>query len=167
MALTAEQLPILQADIEADEALNAIENSPDGNAQIALQYSVVASPDYWVWRTFVTRAEYVGTPSPDGTMWSWTSFISRSQGERDGWRELMADGGVNPSFLNVRQGMTDIFSGAQGAAQRAHCAAISRRKANRVEKLYATGTGSASSPGSMVVEGSIDYHDVEMARNLV
>jgi hypothetical protein len=168
VALTPAQSQTLQANIEADPVLNAIANTPDGNFEIAALYNLLASPDFWVWRTSVTEAEYVSQSGPDGTNWSWTQYIARTEPERDGWKRLMGPGFANPSLPNVRQGLADIFSGAQAApiAQRAHLTAMSRRKATRAEKLFATGTGSTASPATMVVEGTLDYHDVEQARNL-
>ncbi len=63
---------------------------------IAEFFNLTASPDYWIWRTSVTKAEYVQSVSVDGTTFNWTGagFISRSQGERDAWREMFGDGGA-------------------------------------------------------------------------
>lgn len=169
MILTAAQLLILKADILADPALAAQPATPDGAFAIAAAYSLVPTPDFWVWRTQISQSEIVGvtTPAPDNTTWSWTIYIARSQAERDGWREMFADTGmINVSRPNVRQGLQDIFSGAGGAAQRTHLLTIGRRKANRVEKLFATGTGSTAAPATMGVEGDLIYQDVLLARAL-
>jgi hypothetical protein len=65
---------------------------------------------------------------------------------------------------NVRQAFTDIFSGTGNAAtNRTHLQAVSKRAANRLEKLFATGTGSLASPATMTVEGSISYDEVMRA----
>lgn len=167
MPLTNAQLTTLKASILADPVLTALPNTSDGAFEIAEVYALVAAPDFWVWRTSVPQAEIVGAPSPDATTWSWTTYIGRSQGERDGWREMFTDtGSINFALSNVRQGFVDIFSGAGGAAQRTHLLAIGRRKANRAEKLFATGIGSTISPATMVVEGSLTYQDILTARNL-
>jgi hypothetical protein len=166
-ALTPAQLTALKNDILADPELAAHPNTADGAFAIAEAYSAVAAPDFWVWRSSVSQAEIVGvaTPAPDNTSWSWTTYIARSQGERDGWREMFADTGtINPSRPNVRQGLQDIFSGGTGAGQRTHLLAAARRKANRVEKLFATGTGSTASPATMGFEGALSYQDVLSAR---
>ena len=165
--LSQSELTILKADILADPVLSTYPNNSDGNFAIAAAYNLQAVPDFWVWKSRVTQEESVGVVSVDGTSWSWTAYISRSQGERDGWREMFADtGAINPSYPNVRQGLADIFSGAGGAAQRTHLLAVSRRKATRVEKLLATGTGSTASLATMGFEGNLSYQDVQDARNL-
>ena len=75
---------------------------------------------------------------------------------------------INPSLLNVRQGIADIFSGnANNApAQRAHLLAMARRKATRFEKLFATGTGTTASPGTANADATCNYQDIFQARNL-
>ena len=171
MPLTAAQKVTLKADILADPTLSAFPNNDDGAFAIADAYNALASPDYWVWRTSVPKNEFTQNAGPDGTTFTWTGngFITRSQGERDAWRELFnASGAVNASLANVRQAFQDIFSGAQAEAvnNRAHIAAVARRKASRVEKLFATGTGSTGSPALMGFEGTITFQDVSSARNL-
>ena len=167
MSLTPAQLPVLKADILADPVLAAIPNTSDGAFQIAEVYKLDAVPDFWAWRTSVSQSECVGVTSIDGTNWSWTIYIARSVGERDGWREMFADtGSINPSRPNVRQGLQDIFSGAGGLAQRTHLLTIARRKTTRVEKLFAVGAGTTVTPATMGFEGPITYSEVQQARNL-
>ena len=106
-----------------------------------------------------------------GTTFNWTGagFITRAQGERDAWRELFdVDGWVNPSLTNVRQAFADIFSGgtAPAPANRTHLLAVARRKASRIEKLYATGTGSTGSPGTLVFEGTVTPSEIIAAYTL-
>jgi hypothetical protein len=166
MPLTSAQNATLKAFILADPTLSAQPNNSDGNDFIRIALNVIASPDFWVWRTFVSQQEIVSATTQDGTVWNWTTYIGRSQGERDGWREMFADtGGINPSLTNVRQGLADIFSGAGGAAQRTHLLTVGRRKATIVEKLFATGTGSTASPAIMVIEGGLTINDIDVARN--
>ena len=165
--LTLEQLVALKADILADPVLAAYPMNSDGAFAIAAAYNLKAVPDWWVWRTSVSQLEIVTSTSVDNTTWSWPEFISRSQGERDGWREMFADGGkVSAALPNVRQGFADIFSGPSGASQRTHLLAMGRRKATRAEKLFSTGTGSTVSPAVMGFEGDLPYSDVMQARNL-
>lgn len=164
--LTAEQLPALKADIQADGTLSGILNNSDGNTVIAAAYNASASPDYWVWRTFVSDAELYETTSIDATVWSWSIYIARSQAERDSWRQMVnMKGGINPSLANTRTGIADIFSGAGGANQRAHLTSLGRRKASRVEKLFAVGNGQTATPSTMASEGPITADEVQAARN--
>jgi hypothetical protein len=60
----------------------------------------------------------------------------------------------------------NTFSGAlggQGQATRDALAALWRRAATRGEKLFATGTGSTASPGTLVFEGTISDADISAA----
>lgn len=188
MPLNAAQLQTLKTDINSNNntipanmpnagafvgmAVSAIPNdSGDGNLAVASWYNLNASPDFWVWKTSVTKGEYVNGTSVDGTTFSWTGagFITRSQGERDAWREMFnGTNTVNPSLPQVRQAFTDIFSGgtAPAPANRTHMSTMSRRLAKSGEKLFATGTGSTASPAAMGYEGSISLQDVNTARNL-
>lgn len=179
--LTTAQLTILKADIAADAALSAQPNTPDGNSAIAAAYNQVAVPDSWAWRTYVEKHEYTQGASPDGTLLAWTGagYITRSQGERDAFREIFnASGSCNPSLPNVRTAFVDIFSGGTNPApaNRAHLSAVSRRKVTRGEKLFAvlavggpaqTGLrGATGNPDTLTFEGALSYQDVEAARNL-
>jgi hypothetical protein len=166
MQLTPAQLQTLRTDIAADPTFSALPNTTAANSQIAAAYNLAASPDYWVWRTFVPDSE-IYQATVDTTTWSWTIFIARSQGERDAWRQMVnMAGGINPSLLNVRNGIADIFSGAGGLAQRTYMLNVSRRLATRVEKLFASGSGTTASPSNMGAEGPITLTNVEDARNL-
>jgi hypothetical protein len=166
--LTLTQLQALKTEITNDAALNAYPQNSDGAFAIADILNLTAAPDFWVWRTFVAKEEYVSGASVDGTNFSWTGtgFITRSVGERDAWRELFQNGSCNPSLPNVRQAFTDIFSGgvAPAPANRTHLSAVSRRKATRAEQVLATGTGSTGSPGLLTFEGELTYQDVQDAR---
>jgi len=164
--LTASQLTVLKADILADPVLSAYPQTADGLQAIAAAYNVNAAPAFWVWRTRITEEEIVGEASPDGTLWSWPAYISRSAGEQNCWSRMFAKTeGINASRPNVRQGLADIFSGPSGVAQRTHLLAIGRRLSTRAEKLFATGTGSTASPGTMTFEGTITVSDVIAAFN--
>lgn len=176
MTLTLAQLQALKAFIAADPTLDAFPHNADGAIDILPLLNVNAAPDYWVWRTSVTKNEYTNTVSPDGTTFNWTGagFITRSVGERDAWRELFNGAGVgnnavNPSLANVRQAMQDIFSGATAPApaNRTHLLAMSRRKARVGEKLFAIATvggsgtrGSTANPDTMSPEGTITAANV-------
>jgi len=165
--LTSAQLVILKTDIAADPVLAAYPNTADGNFAIAAAYNLPASPEFIVWRTAVPQSDFTDLTSAEATTWSWTAYIARSQGERDGWaRMFAANGSVNAARANVRQAFLDIFSGTQNnaPAQRTHCAAIAKRAATRAEKLFASGTGSTASPATMSVEGTLSYQDIEEAR---
>lgn len=169
MALTSAQLATLKAAILADGTLNAQPNTNVGNSVVAATLNANAVPDFWVWRTSVTKDELVGSTSVDGTTFSWTGagYITRAQGERDAFRDIFDSGGAcNPSLPSVRGAFVDIFSGttAPAPANRTHLATVSRRKALAIEKIFASGTGSTASPATMGREGRITPDDIEQAR---
>lgn len=170
MPLTPNQLAALKADIDADPAFNALKGTTDGRYAIAAAYNLTAAPDFWVWRTYVTKSEVVNSTSPDGTTFNWTGngFITRSSGELAAWENLWnASGSINASLPQVRQAFADIFSGSgNAAANRAHLLAVARRKATRGEKLFATGAGSTGTPATMAFEGTVYFSDVDAALNL-
>lgn len=156
MALTQAQKDILAADIIANRASIA-----DGDTAGAADfYNAVAAPDYWVWKENLTEHEIVEQTSVDGTVWDWTAYIARSQGERDAWvRMFNGTYSINPSISQVRKGIADIFSGPSGAGQRTHLLAVGRKKATRIEKLLATGNGTAATPSNMSFVGAISPSD--------
>jgi len=168
--LSPEQLATLKAAIVADPTLNSQPANSDGSFAIADALDVAASPDYWVWRTSVTKKEVVENASQDATTFTWAGngFITRSVGELECWNQLFNSVlACNPSLPNVRQAFSDIFSGAGNAAlNRTHLLIVARRKATRAEKLFATGTGSTASPATMTFEGKLTYQAVDAARAL-
>lgn len=119
-----------------------------------------------VYHTRVEESEFTDNLSADGTSLSWTVFIGRSQGERDGWRAMFQKGWCDPSKANVRQGFADIFSGGTGAAQRAHMSSIAKRFATRAEHSLAVGTGTTADPGLLVFEGFITFAEASNIRSL-
>lgn len=168
MNLSSAQLVTLRNDIEvvnASEFAAAVAARED--QLIANAYNALASPVFWVWRTSVTKDEVVGKTSQDATTFTWAGngFITRSVGELMAWQELFgSDGTINPSLPQVRQAFTDIFSGTGNAAlNRTHLATVGRRQATRVERIFATGTGTTTSPGLLVVEGLLGYMDIANA----
>lgn len=156
--LTTSQLVTLKADILADPVLNAQPQNADGAFAIAAAYNLVASPVYVVWRTDLPIKDVKKAVV-------WTEYIGRSAGERGAFELMISNGILDASDANVRQGITDCFSGPSGAGTRANLTAVAKRSATRAEKLFATGTGSDAVPATMSFEGRLSYQDVEDARS--
>lgn len=158
---TPTQVTAIKAAIAADPNLNSIAQTyPEGATLLAARLNADAAPEFWVWKTRLNKHEVTDTPSPTGSLFSWTALGARSAGEQFIWRELWNTSlTANPSLLQVRQGFADVFSGGTGAAMRDHMLAHSRRKARYIEKILATGTGSAASPATMTYEGAIGVSD--------
>jgi hypothetical protein len=169
--MTPAQQATVKADIENTPALNAFPNNSDGNLAIAQLYNAAASPDFWVWRNAVAKHEVVGQLSRTGTsfVWAGNGFITRSAGELECFNQLFNSSLIcDPSQANVRQAFADIFSGAGNAAlNRTHLDVVSRRKASRIEKLLATGSGldTTAGAGTMGFVGSVSGNDIDLARN--
>lgn len=168
--LTPAQQVIVKADILASADLNVFPDSPDGAFGIRDLYALAASPDYWVYKTSLTKSDLTDRTSPDGTNFSYSGpggYISRSPGELSAWADLFTtDSRCDPSLPQVRQAFADIFSGAGAFAvsNRTHIAAMFRRKANRLEKLLATGNGAAATPSTMNFEGTVSYAEIQEVR---
>lgn len=166
MGLTNAQKALIKADIIANPDLNAFPNNLDGNYEIARLYGLTATPDFYVWRTEVTRAEVYHETSSDGTTWSWTTYKNQGATEQNAWVQMFMGDRANFAKPNLRAGIAAIFTGsAQANAQRGHCLAMGRRLAKRGEKVLASGTGSTASPATMGFEGNLSVDDVESARN--
>lgn len=166
--LTEAQKTTLKNYIEADPVLSQYPNNTDGAYDIAIKLNEVASPDYVVWKSALTRHEIIAETSLEGTAFTWAGggYITRSQGERDAFREMFnSTGTVNPRKTSIIAAFNDIFSGAGGASNRAHIVASSKRKATVIEKVFATGEGSLPVPATLGYEGAINYQDVHEARN--
>ena len=156
--LTPAQQATLKTYIEANPTWMAYSHNSDGAFQIA--DDLQADSTFIVWRTNVSEMEFTNDESSEATNWNWSDYISRSVGEKAGYDRMFREGYVNPSKPNIRQGFVDVFSGGTGVSQRTHMAAISKRAANLLEELFATGTGSTGSPGTMEIEGSIGYREI-------
>jgi len=159
--LTQAQQATLKTYIEASPTWMAYTHNSDGAFQIA--DDLKADSTFVVWRTNVSENEITGDTSGEATNWDWTVYNGLTAGEQGGYERMFRDGIVDASKPNVRQGFVDIFNGPSGLDQRSHMAAISKRSANLLEELFATGTGTTGSPGTMTVEGSINYRAIQEA----
>jgi hypothetical protein len=160
-ALTNEQKVVLQNFVATNQALNQIPHTGEGAYALSDALKVLSSPTFIVYKTSVKKSTYTNETSPIGTTFNWSGaggYISRSQGERDAWVEVFnEDDLVNPSKSNIILAFNDIFSGSGVGAvnNRNHILSLSKRTANILEKLFATGTGSDASPAIMTIEGSL------------
>lgn len=162
MALTAEQMAALAADIAADPVLSVYPNTQDAAYDIAQIYNQDASPDFMVWRTSVGQDEIMQNG------FDWVRVDNLAVGKARIWEWMFSNDSrsFNPSKINVRAGIDEVWKGttadlAVRAAVYIHC----KRLASRAEKLFAIGTGTEADPATMVFEGDINYIDVYRARN--
>ena len=168
MSLTPAQLAALKAEINADPTLAAKPLNSDGDFEIALILNtVLAAPDFFVWRTNVSVNEIMGNG------FDWTRVDNMTVGEARIWEFMTQLGRINPNLANVRAGVNEAFKGtAQDDTMRlAVYTNHLQEKATRIKKLFASGAGTTSSnvgvgPATVTVE-RIDPNDVLEARALV
>lgn len=163
---TEAQNTVVRAIVRAEPTLAAAVHT-GGDTTIAAWLNADQSPPYYVWKTSMSRHDILTAQSVDGTVFTWagTGYISRSQGERDAFRELFnSTGSVVPTAPNVIAAFNDIFSGAGGAANRAHVTSIGKRTARRIEAILAVGAGTLLSPSTMTVEGTVSIDEAGRMR---
>jgi hypothetical protein len=158
MPLTNAQYLLLRQDIASDPALAGVPQTQDGAMFVADTYNLPASPVFWVWKTVVTPEEYTG-----GNSIVWTAVDQLSAGKARIW-EWMTGGltrSLNAADPNIQAGIREAFN--PGSSTTTNLQAIARRQASRAEALFATGTGSPASPGTMTFEGLISWTDIFIA----
>lgn len=159
--LTPAQQAIFKADVEADQVLNALPHTADSAFAIAAAYALDADPTFVIFKNSVTKDEIMRNG------FDWTRLDNLSVGKARVWDALFdnAERSTNPSKPNVRAGIGEVWKGtaadnAVRAAVYTHC----YRNANRLERLFATGTGTAvdpeTTPGTAVVYGTLNYLEV-------
>lgn len=159
MPLNPSQLQSLKADIAADPTLAALPNTADDAFTIAATYNATAVPDFWVWRSSVPSYEYRGS---NGIVWTEVDGLSVGKARIFEWLTVGLTTPINAADANVRAGLQNAFGTSQTLT---NLTTMGRRRASRVEKLLATGTGSTAVPATMGYEGAISYTDVQAARN--
>lgn len=115
---------------------------------------------YIVWRTSVPLEEIMRNGI------DWTRVDNLSVGKARIWDWLSRLGTINPSQTNVRAGIDATWVGtAADLAVRASVYTHCKRAATWAEKLFAIGTGSDASPGTLVLDGLLGQSDVSNALN--
>lgn len=149
------QLTALKADIQANFSAQWAAGQVN---LIAESYNANAVPDFIVWKTSLDAPAYRAAIT-----WTEVDALTVSKARIFEWLTGNLSLPINPSDSNVRQGIADCFGA--GTTTRSALLAASKRKASRVEKLFATGTGSDATPGTLVFEGRISGSDVIEAMN--
>lgn len=180
MELNGSQLTILRTWLDANA-----QNMGDQEAANAL--NLIASPDYFAWRTSVGKHEVTEQTALDTdgvtvTQFQWSGnggYIARSAAERDCWKELFNTSlNMRPNLANVRTAFADIFSGGgeEAAMNRSHLWGISLRTVTVGEQLFVVETvggpaqsgdrGTRTNPDTLVVEGEMSAQNVVDAWSL-
>ena len=167
------------ADVAADGALNQLPHNSDSAFAIAAAYNQLASPAYYVWASYtsadaimdaITWASLTPSDAADGTA-TFTNRALLCQAKQFNLSILLQGRDrVASGKLNVRQGLSDALqnvpAGASGALVDAGWAGAGKvkaaitRQATRLEKLFATGSGTTATPSVLGYDGTIGYQEV-------
>lgn len=168
MPLTPAQLVTLGQHIAANPAtingvaISALPHTLDNAFDVAAWYNIVASPDYYVWRTSVTITEVMLNG------FDWTRVDNLSVGKSRIWEWMFQLGAIDPSKPNIRAGIDAVWVGtaadlAVRAAVYTHC----YRPCTRAESVFVTATaggagqrGTTTNPDTMAFEGRVEFDDV-------
>lgn len=178
MILTSQQLTTLKAAINADGPMLAMWNARQADA-IAAAFNAASS--FIVWRTSVPVEEINdaivwasltpldAVPTSDALAVSiWQARATVCQSKQTNLQLILGTRGAVPgNRTSIRTGLQDaltaIPSGAGGAPLVAGWPAVRsvlQRPATVGERIFATGTGSAATPGQLVTEGDISVGDI-------
>ncbi len=162
MALTPAQRTTFKADIEGNSNQTVIDALAAGaHNAIATWYNQLASPQFVAWKTNITRTEIY-------TVVDWAEVVNIKSNDLLAFQIMMAEGQLDPSQANVRNGFSEIFraTGNNSAPNtRTALVALNKRDATEGEKVFSTGTGSTGDPAVMDFEGSLSATDVSNALN--
>ena len=116
-----------------------------------------------VWKTSATQHELMQLAGFD-----WAQIDNLTPGQSRIWEWLFANSArsIDASKERVRAGISECWKGtalkvAVGTAVLNGC----KRFASRVEKIFATGTGSDAVPGLLTYAGPISFNEVSQALN--
>jgi hypothetical protein len=152
--LTVGQRTALAANITASSEFNAIPHTENGAYAIADAYNTPTSA-FVVWKTSLNADEVMRNGI------DWTRVDNLSVGKARIWEWMSRLGSFDCSKTNIRSGIDAAWVGtAADLAVRAYVYTQCKRLATRVEKLFATGTGTDATPALLVFEGAINYRDV-------
>lgn len=174
--MTNFELLVLKAAILADVNLTML--VAEGATGAIAEY-LRGPSTFVVWRTTTPVADIADaiiwanmtpTDAPDGTA-IYTNRALFSQAKQISLQTMIQGQQlVTSSKANVRSGLQDALTnlpnGVGGAPQAAGWTAVRlamQRKASLFERIFATGTGTAASPGTLVLEGGPDDYSVIQA----
>lgn len=158
--MTPEQLQILAAAIAAETDPAFVEYRQQGATGAMAGWFNGASTAI-VWRSSVQTSDIGGAVNYVAV----EAMTDINRGKIGNFYAMNPDS-FSPDRADVRSYWSNTFSGAlggQGQATRDALEALWRRAATRGEALFATGTKTTASPGTLVFEGSIGNDDIVRA----
>lgn len=154
--LNESQLATLKSDIVADPVLSAYA-AERADARITEAYNAEASPAFIVWKPDVR-------PDVVPEIFTWTEIDALTNGKARIWEWMRLLKILDCRIANIRQGLADAFASA--TTTKSAVLAFIKRPALRGERLFATGTGSNASPGTLVIVGKLTDADIDQALRL-
>jgi hypothetical protein len=153
------QLTTLKTAIFAsvDPAVIAARQISDDTALAAL-YNLPST--YIVWKTSLTRivAMSVG--------FDWTAVDNLTNGQARIWDYLFENDSraMNPADSSQRDGLAECWKGnAAKLANQVSILALCKRDATEYEKVFASGTGTTLTPGTMTLTGAVTAQSISDA----
>lgn len=145
------QLAAFKAAIlaETDPAFVALRNANSTGA-MAAWYNETATPTFTVWKTDVDVDDFKAA-----MVWSEVAGLTTIKASV--LTLILAGSRVVVSSQNIRDAFAAIFNAGTTLT---NLAALAKRPVNRVERVFATGTGSNGSPGTLVFDGTVSNQDV-------
>jgi hypothetical protein len=153
--LTAAQQTTLAQAIRADTnqaVIDALEIRND----VLLAELYNAATTFVVWRTNLSPAEY-----REAIVWTEVDALTVGKARIWEWVTQQMTAPIDASKVNVRQGLMDCW--ASNTTTRTQLTAAAKRAASKAEKLFATGTGTTATPGTLGWEGTLSYTDIGLA----
>lgn len=121
--------------------------------------NILNSPStFIVWKSFLSPEKY-----KEAIVWTEVDALAAGKARIWEWLTANMSAPIQVSSLAVRQGLADCW--ASNTTTRTNLLNISKRAATKGEQIFATGTGTEGSPGTLVWEGYIDVFDIGRALN--
>lgn len=162
MTLTVGQKATLKAAIQADSVANEFYVNGDLTG-LAGWCNELRSPDFFIWRADVTRAEIYHTTSsaPESSTWNWNTYKAQNATEQNAWTQMFMGDTADFRLPNLRAGVAAIFTGSAAQnAQRDHVLNIGKRRSTNAERALSVGTGSKADPATSSHNGAITTSDL-------
>lgn len=153
-SLTAAQFTTVRAAVCADVA-TARPLLQAGDVPALKAWLNASSGTFTVWKSKVSIEE-VG----DNIVGTELAGLSSLNTTRLQAIIMLSPNGVNPSKGDRRAFFDDVFSGTGGALTRPKLLLLWKRIATRVERVFATGTGTDAVPATLTWEGALSDNDV-------
>jgi hypothetical protein len=157
MALTEAQRVTLATHIRANTDPDVVAALAGRNdTELTRLYNLDSS--FIIWKKSVTPDEYRGA-----MLWTEVDTLNTGAARIWEWVTNNFTSNLNADDSNIRQGIADAFG--PSTTTRANLLAVAKRAATVGESVFATGTGTDATPGSLDFVGSLTTGDVGRALN--